>query len=179
MPSGCKAVQRLDFLYMRFKPIAFLALPAVFAGCTPTEPDGPSNPVTETYATSLQVDMATMTRVRPDADVYYKDIVVGTGAAAAANKPLVLAYTGYLANGVSFGSGDTDACLVNTVNYIAGWAIGITEASGMKVGTKRKLVIGSSQGYGSKANDKIPANSTLVFDIELKEVRTTQSPSCQ
>jgi FKBP-type peptidyl-prolyl cis-trans isomerase FkpA len=163
---------------MRFKLIGTLALSAIVAGCTPTEPAGPSDPTTDTYAVSLGVDIASMTRVRPDADVYYKDVVVGTGTAAAANKPLVLAYTGYLTNGTSFGTGTTSACLVNDANYIAGWVIGITQASGMKVGTKRKLVIGSLQGYGSQAKDKIPANSTLVFDVELKEVRTTQDPSC-
>ena len=161
------------------KPFTFVALLAAAAGCTPTEPAGPSDPARETFAASLGVDIATMTKVRPDADVYYKDIVVGTGTAAAANKPLVLAYTGYLANGVSFASGDTDACLVTDVNYIAGWVIGITQASGMKVGTKRKLVIGSLQGYGSQDKGTIPPNSTLVFDIELKEVRTTQGPSCR
>src|SRR3954454_20805619 len=112
---------------MRFRLLSLLTLLAATASCTPTEPAGPSNPATETYAAALGVDLATMTRVRPDADVYYKDIVVGTGTAAAANKPLVIAYTGYLTNGVSFGSGTTDACFVSDANYITGWVIGITE----------------------------------------------------
>jgi FKBP-type peptidyl-prolyl cis-trans isomerase len=41
----------------------------------------------------------------------------------------------------------------------------------MRVGGKRKLVIGSALGYGSPGNASIPANATPVFDVELLGVQ--------
>jgi peptidylprolyl isomerase len=156
---------------MRSKLTVFIALLGL-VGCEPTAPPGPSDPATETFAASLGVDISSMTRAQSNADVYYKDILVGTGATVT-GKALVITYTGYLSNGTSFGSGTTDACFVNTANYIAGWALGVP---GMNVGGKRKLVIGSLQGYGPVQQGIIPPNSTLVFDVEVKEARTTQDP---
>lgn len=47
---------------------------------------------------------------------------------------------------------------------IEGWEKGLM---GMKVGEKRKLTINPEMGYGAQANGKIPANSTLIFEVEL------------
>ena len=51
---------------------------------------------------------------------------------------------------------------------IKGWEIG---CSNMCVGEKRKLVIPPELGYGDRNMGKIPANSTLVFEVELVEIR--------
>ena len=47
---------------------------------------------------------------------------------------------------------------------ISGWDLGIP---GMKVGGTRRLVIPPDQAYGSSSSATIPANSTLVFEIQL------------
>jgi FKBP-type peptidyl-prolyl cis-trans isomerase len=57
---------------------------------------------------------------------------------------------------------------------IQGWNRGIL---GMKAGGRRKLTIPPSMGYGARAQAKIPANSTLVFDIELVEVKANPNPN--
>lgn len=151
---------------MRFRLFALASLLLAVTSCEPSAPDGPSDPATETYASSLGVDIASMTRV--DANLYYKDITIGTGTAAAVNKTIVVTYSGYLTNGTSFDSGTLNPTPLNDANLIAGWVVGIP---GMKVGGKRKLVIGSNYAYGSRGNGSIPPNATLVFDVELKDVK--------
>jgi FK506-binding nuclear protein len=51
---------------------------------------------------------------------------------------------------------------------IQGWDIGV---AGMSVGGERRLTIPANLAYGSKSMPGIPANSTLVFDIKLLEIK--------
>jgi FKBP-type peptidyl-prolyl cis-trans isomerase FkpA len=152
---------------MRNRLLASAAL-AMLVACEPSAPRGPSYPANETYAPALGVDIATMTKI--DTNLYYKDIVVGTGATAAENQIVVVTYAGYLVDGTAFagGSGTTPPTVLSTNQFIAGWVVGIP---GMKVGGKRKLVIGSNYAYGSQSRGSIPGYSTLVFDVELKSVQ--------
>ena len=134
-----------------------------------TAPGNPSNPATETYAASLGINIAEMTRITED--LYIKDIVVGTGAVATAGKTLRTIYTGWLVNGTQFDSNvgkEAITFVVGAQQVIQGWDLGLL---GMKVGGKRRLVIGSELGYGPDSDGRIPPNSTLVFDVELLSVQ--------
>lgn len=51
---------------------------------------------------------------------------------------------------------------------IEGWDIGV---KGMAIGGERRLTIPASKAYGSKSMAGIPANSTLIFDIKLLEIK--------
>jgi FKBP-type peptidyl-prolyl cis-trans isomerase FkpA len=87
-------------------------------------------------------------------------------------------YTGWLYDGAaaenkgrqfdtSVGRGPLPVAL-GAGQVIAGWDQGLV---GMRVGGLRRLVVPPSLGYGSQAQGPIPANSTLVFDIELLSVQ--------
>lgn len=106
------------------------------------------------------------------------DTQPGSGTLEAAlNDNLTVHYTGYLYHdsvtdkkGTKFDSSiDRGAAFPFTVggNVIAGWNQGVV---GMKVGSKRTLIIPASLAYGSSANGSIPANSALVFDIEVLSI---------
>ena len=89
---------------------------------------------------------------------------------ASANDTVTAHYTGALAkDGTIFQSSlDTGQPFTTQLtNVIEGWQKGMI---GMKEGGKRRLVIPAVQAYGSESKDGIPANSDLVFDIELQKV---------
>lgn len=101
------------------------------------------------------------------------DEKVGDGAEAVAGKTVTVNYVGTLTNGTKFDSSyDRNQPFSFTLGagqVIKGWDQGV---AGMKVGGKRKLVIPPDLGYGAQgAGDKIPPNSTLVFEIELLDVK--------
>ncbi len=100
-------------------------------------------------------------------NLYYQDLTVGSGEAVTVGKTLTMNYTGWLANGTRFDGGQY-AFVLGSGRVIAGWDQGI---QGMKVGGKRRLVIGSELGYGAGGSGPIPPNATLVFDVEAVSQR--------
>lgn len=138
-------------------------------GTDSTAPNIPSNPAVETYAASLGVNIAAMTKKNDN--LYVQDVVVGTGAEAIAGRVIRVTYTGWLANGSRFDTnvgGSAFSFTLGAGQVIPGWDQGVV---GMKVGGKRKLVIGSALGYSNQGQGPIPANATLVFDVELLGVQ--------
>ena len=102
-----------------------------------------------------------------------EDEMVGTGDVATAGKSVTVHYVGSLTNGTVFDAsrkrGDQVFTFVlGTGQVIKGWDEGV---AGMKVGGKRKLTIPPELAYGSQAvGGVIPANSTLIFEVELLKV---------
>jgi len=153
--------------------LALLVSAAACGGDSPAAPSEPSDPATETYAAALGVNISQMTK--KSADLYIQDLVMGTGTEVATTGRLIrVTYTGWLVNGTQFHSNVGKPTLTFTLggsdpfNVIDGWDQGI---AGMRVGGKRRLVIGSNLGYGPGGSPpKIPANATLVFDVELVSI---------
>lgn len=114
-------------------------------------------------APSLGVDLATFTRT-PEG-LYYKDVTVGTGAEAQPASRVKVAYRMVLANGTPV---DSAAALRIRLKggdpIIKGWRIGIP---GMRVGGSRILIIPPELGYEWRAVGPIPANSVLLFRVQL------------
>ncbi len=102
----------------------------------------------------------------------YVDEVVGNGEVPLPGKTVVVHYTGKLVNGTQFDSSvDRNQPLefpIGKGEVIKGWDEGIMT---MKVGGKRKLIVPPALGYGSRDKGPIPANSTLIFDVELLGVK--------
>ena len=101
------------------------------------------------------------------------DMVVGTGAEASPGDTVVVHYRGTLEDGsqfdASYDRGTPFSFPLGAGRVIKGWDEGV---QGMQVGGKRKLVIPPDLGYGSRgAGGVIPPNATLIFDVELLEVK--------
>jgi peptidylprolyl isomerase len=108
-----------------------------------------------------------------------KDIVTGTGATAAAGDTVTVNYVGALyTNGKVFDSswsrGQTLTEQLVPGGLIQGWIDGIP---GMKVGGRRELIIPPALAYKNQANGTIPANSTLIFIVDLLKVTPASSSS--
>lgn len=112
----------------------------------------------------------TPTTMQPITELMMKDDVVGTGAEAKVGDSVTVNYVGALTNGTVFDASKNhgDAGFTFTLGagqVIKGWDQGII---GMKVGGKRRLLIPSALAYGNQAvGGVIPANSDLIFDVEL------------
>jgi FKBP-type peptidyl-prolyl cis-trans isomerase FkpA len=106
------------------------------------------------------------------------DLRIGTGAAAAAGQTLSVNYTGWLFDatkpdqkGLMFDSTlgkPAFSFTLGTGDVIEGWDRGVP---GMQVGGLRRLVIPPSLAYGTTRSGPIPANTTLVFEIELLDAQ--------
>jgi len=128
-----------------------------------------ANPIIDTNQTAA----ATMANENPT-ELQITDPVIGTGEAAAVGDTVTVNYVGALTNGTVFDASANHGkegftFSLGAGQVIEGWDKGIV---GMKVGGKRHLVIPASLAYGDRAmGDAIPANSTLVFDVELLKVQ--------
>lgn len=102
----------------------------------------------------------------------YWDITTGSGATATPGKEVSVHYTGWLTDGTKFDSsvdrGQPFVFPLGAGRVIKGWDEGV---SGMKVGGKRQLRIPPGLAYGARGVGPIPPNSTLIFDVELLDVK--------
>jgi len=108
------------------------------------------------------------------------DVLLGTGTEATSGTTVTVNYTGWLydaskldGKGLQFDSsfgGDPFAFTLGIGQVIQGWDQGV---AGMKVGGLRRLVVPPSLAYGPVRFGPIPPDATLVFDIELMDVRTS------
>lgn len=106
-------------------------------------------------------------------DFKIEDIKVGNGAEVKPGSTVVMHYTGHLVDGTKFDSShdrkESFTTKIGVGHVIKGWDMGVP---GMKVGGKRKLTIPPDFGYGMMgAGDIIPPNATLIFEVELLEVK--------
>lgn len=135
---------------------------------SPASPNDAASDITNAQNASTTMPTENVTELQ------VADETVGTGATAAAGDSVTVNYVGSLTNGTVFDASANHGTTGFTFTLgagqvIKGWDEGIV---GMKEGGKRKLVIPASLAYGDQAvGNVIPANSTLVFEVELLKVQ--------
>ena len=115
--------------------------------------------------------------IKTASGLQYEDTRAGAGEAAAPGKQCVMHYTGWLwengAKGAKFDSsldrGKPFSFDLGRGMVIKGWDEGV---AGMQIGGRRTLLIPPELGYGARgAGGVIPPNATLLFEVELLELR--------
>lgn len=114
-------------------------------------------------------------KYKSDKSAYYIDLKAGDGAALTVNKKAAVYYVGWLTDGTEFDHSTVDAAgnpqdfnfTMGAHQVILGWE----EATyGMKAGGVRLLIVPPAVGYGATAKGPIPANSVLIFEVQLLSV---------
>ncbi|KAK3986687.1 hypothetical protein QBC44DRAFT_134038 [Cladorrhinum sp. PSN332] len=134
---------------------------------------GPTGPAKDALAKA--VDKKTPAKpavgVKVVSGVTIDDRKIGTGRTVKNGDRVGMRYIGKLQNGKVFDSNKKGAPFsfkIGKGEVIKGWDIGI---AGMAVGGERRLTIPAHLAYGSRAIPGIPANSTLIFDVKLIEIK--------
>lgn len=151
-----------------------LGLVSLLAACGGGDSEGAAvggEPAEVSYAPELGVSLDQMTRT--SSGLYLRDLQPGAGQAAQAGNQVTVHYTGWQPNGEQFDSsrdlGQPFTFTLGAGEVIDGWDEGV---QGMRVGGRRSLVVPPALGYGEDgAGGVIPPNATLVFDVELLEMR--------
>jgi len=131
-------------------------------------------------STTVANNNPTPTIVTPEntTGVAVDDVTLGTGKVAQAGDSVTVNYVGTLTNGTVFDSSvarnQPFTFILGSGQVIKGWDEGLV---GMKVGGTRKLTIAPDFAYGAQAIGPIPANSTLIFQVQLLGVTAGKAPT--
>lgn len=126
----------------------------------------------DNVAGPTRAELAGYDKYKNASQVMYGDIVTGSGAEVKAGSKVVMNYRLWLTNGTladdSYARGQAFAFTEGEHRVISGIEAGIL---GMRSGGKRRIVVPPAGGYGDKAQGPIPANSVLVFDVEVGQAQ--------
>ena len=126
-------------------------------GITPAQQAAKDDAAIQAYISANNI-----TATKDPSGVYYQVITPGTGAYPNVNSLISVNYTGKLLNGTVFDSGTISSTALNTL--VKGWQYGIPH---INTGGRILLLIPSALGYDNAAQQGIPANSVLIFTVDL------------
>ncbi|MEL7531818.1 MAG: FKBP-type peptidyl-prolyl cis-trans isomerase [Bacteroidota bacterium] len=125
-------------------------------------------PATTSAPTGIQppYPLADSSQIKTVEGIQIYVVEEGAGAIPKPGSNVIINYHGYLTSGEVFDSSfDKDGVVDFPLNnLIRGWQIGLTK---VPTGSKVKLIVPPELAYGASERPGIPANSTLVFDIDL------------
>jgi FKBP-type peptidyl-prolyl cis-trans isomerase FkpA len=140
------------------KKIILILIPLLFFGCKKEDQSKIDNDIIKKYiADNGLIAQST------SSGLYYVITTEGSGDFPTINSNVTVNYKGYLTDKIVFDQSSSPVTFPLS-NLIKGWQEGIQL---MKPGGKALLLIPSKLGYGSRSLSKIPANSVLIFEIEL------------
>ena len=159
-----------------------LALPLVWAACSKSNKCPYTTPATVASAAEAAnlktfLDTNSLAYTQHPSGIFYKTITQGSGGVGSPCSNVTVKYIGRLTNGIAFDSSfqrDPDGSVFTLGELIAGWQIGIPL---IQKGGSIILYIPPSLGYGpqdlrdNNGNITVPANSILIFNIELVNVQ--------
>jgi FKBP-type peptidyl-prolyl cis-trans isomerase FkpA len=126
-------------------------------------------PDAEIQALKTYLDTNHITATKHCSGLYYNIETAGIGTSPTACSFVTVKYVGKLTNGTVFDQTQGTNTYSNYLSYlIRGWVNGIPY---LRPGGKIHLYIPPTLGYGNQAQQNIPANSILVFDVELVNVQ--------
>ena len=112
------------------------------------------------------------TEVTTPSGLKYADLVVGIGDSPKVGQTVTVNYIGTLEDGTKFDSsadqGRPLSFRIGMGTVIKGWDEGLMT---MRVGGKRRLTVPAKLGYGAIPREKIPPNSTLIFEVEMLGIK--------
>jgi FKBP-type peptidyl-prolyl cis-trans isomerase len=143
-----------------------LLLSLLIIGISSCKKETPFDPAKQAIAdeASIQayIKAHNVTATKGASGIYYQVITPGTGPYPTANSLITVNYTGKLIDGTTFDSGSINNSALS--GFIPGWIIGIPY---INTGGRLLLLVPSALGYGNRVNGSIPANSVLVFTVDL------------
>jgi peptidylprolyl isomerase len=152
--EGAKATDGWNLKFIAIVAVAAIALASVV------------------YVLSHRSSTQAGTEVTTPSGLKYSDLVVGNGESPKVGQTVTVNYIGSLEDGTKFDSsadqGRPLSFRIGTGGVIKGWDEGLMT---MKVGGKRRLTVPAKLGYGAVPRPKIPANSTLIFEVEMLGIK--------
>jgi len=171
MNSSSRAIRcsaSLTALVLLTPPLLAAQARARHALVTPPKPVAADNGVIALPLTPVVPAAQRLCAARTPSGLGYTMLRTGTGAKPAADATVLVNYIGYLsATGAVFDQGMQTPMPVGGV--IPGFSQGLQL---LAKGGIARLCIPASMGYGTQAAGSIPANSDLVFQVELLDFRT-------
>ncbi len=159
--------------HLRLLIIFFLGMSLAFSACIKSDEEEFVDPYEQLARDEVTIKKYisdnSIPAIRDTSGVYYQIISSGTGSFQyTANTQVTANYNGKLLNGTIFDQTTGTPRTFTLGGVIAGWQIGIPK---IQKGGKIRLLIPSGYGFGTVAQNNIPPNSILDFDIELVDVK--------